>query len=353
MKTVLKVLLWLVLIALAIAAGYVGYVWFSYSRIEDERPLSITGTQQAQAPIGKELSVLTMNIGYGANDPEFSFFMDGGKRMTALDEETVRRTTGGVTSIIREADPELVLLQEVDQNSDRSHHVNQMEEISSALGDYASVYAVNYNTPYLFFPPTDPMGRVLSGILTLSKYRIESSVRRSLPLESGFKKLFDLDRCFSLSRLPTENGRYLTLVNIHASAFVEDQAVRDAQTECLLGALQDARDAGDYVICGGDFNHDLKGGHASELFGFEPRDAAWLSPFDEEMLPDDLRLVSSSNAPTLRDSAVMYVPGESFVTIIDGFIVSEDVTLSSIETIDAGFEYSDHNPVLMRLTLNP
>ena len=37
--------------------------------------------------------------------------------------------------------------------------------------------------------------------------------------------------------------------------------------------------------------------------------------------------------------------------IIDGFILSPNVTLNTVETLDAGFVYSDHNPVLLNVTL--
>ena len=37
--------------------------------------------------------------------------------------------------------------------------------------------------------------------------------------------------------------------------------------------------------------------------------------------------------------------------MIDGFIVSENVRVDGIETVDKGFANSDHNPVQLRFTL--
>jgi len=54
--------------------------------------------------------------------------------------------------------------------------------------------------------------------------------------------------------------------------------------------------------------------------------------------------------PTLRASNTGYVAGESFVTVVDGFIVSNNIAVIYEENIDANFEYSEH-PVLMQFIL--
>ena len=38
--------------------------------------------------------------------------------------------------------------------------------------------------------------------------------------------------------------------------------------------------------------------------------------------------------------------------MIDGFIVSNNITVDSFETIDLDFKNTDHNPVSMKITLN-
>ncbi|WP_230977655.1 hypothetical protein [Treponema vincentii] len=39
--------------------------------------------------------------------------------------------------------------------------------------------------------------------------------------------------------------------------------------------------------------------------------------------------------------------------VIDGFIVSPNISIMSVETLDESFRYADHNPVKLRVTLNP
>lgn len=350
-RWVLKAAAWLLALALAASAAYVAYVWLSYSRLEDGRALAVDNNQQAVLPSGKALTVMTMNLGFGAYTPEYSFFLDGGKYARALSRDGVVQTTQGAAGLIAQEDPALVLLQEVDVDSDRSHHVDQTAILTQALPDWGAVFALNYDSAYLFYPLTEPIGKSRSGLMTFSRYRVEEAVRRSLPLEEGFQKLLDLDRCFAQLRLPVDNGRYLTLINLHASAYAQDEAVRNAQVQLLSQAMADARARGDYVICGGDFNRDLLGGDSPTLFGFEWRDVSWLQPLEEEDLGEGMRLCAPTNAPTARDAGQPYTPGETFVVIMDGFAVSQDVEVAAVETVDTGFQFSDHNPVVMQFAL--
>ncbi len=60
------------------------------------------------------------------------------------------------------------------------------------------------------------MGVAESGLMTISKYKVDSVTRRSYPLnESWPTKLFDLDRCFSVARYQLSNGKEFVLCNSH------------------------------------------------------------------------------------------------------------------------------------------
>lgn len=55
--------------------------------------------------------------------------------------------------------------------------------------------------------------------------------------------------------------------------------------------------------------------------------------------------------PTSRNCDVPYSE-DSVVFILDGFLVSDNVTVTYLENVNEGFEYTDHNPVQMRFSLN-
>ena len=47
---------------------------------------------------------------------------------------------------------------------------------------------------------------VVGGHHDVFAFPITSALRRSLPIETGFTKLLDLDRCYSVSRIPVDGG---------------------------------------------------------------------------------------------------------------------------------------------------
>lgn len=79
-------------------------------------------------------------------------------------------------------------------------------------------------------------------------------------------KLLDLDRCYSLSRLPVEDGRELCLYNLHLSAYTSDGAIATEQLKLLCADMAAEYQRGNYVIAGGDFNKDVLG-NSDEAFG--------------------------------------------------------------------------------------
>ena len=51
------------------------------------------------------------------------------------------------------------------------------------------------------------------------------------------------------------------------------------------------------------------------------------------------------NEATCRGADIPYEKGVNYVTVIDGFIVSDNVEVISNATVDTQYAYSDHNPV--------
>ena len=72
------------------------------------------------------------------------------------------------------------------------------------------------------------------------------------------------------------------------------------------------------------------------------------------MLPEGWSYAYDLSVPSCRLLNQPYDPADAEDTqhyVIDGFILSPNVTLESVETLDEGFTASDHNPVLLRVTL--
>ncbi len=331
--------------------GYILYVFLSYYRVDDNQSLEIGDNTDKALSIDKTFTLTTYNIGFGAYSDDYSFFMDGGKYSRAFDEQAVRENTSGALNAIIKENPDFALFQEVDIDGTRSYHVNQLEMLSEQLVDFDLAFAQNYDSPYFFYPFNSPIGANKSGIATFSNFNIESALRRQLPIEDSFNKLIDLDRCYSISRIPTENGKYLVLYNVHLSAYTSDGTIANEQLQMLSDDMSCEYEKGNYVIAAGDFNKDLLG-DSSKYFERAEGEFNWAQPIDTSLLPDFITCVSGENIPTCRNADSAYrADGTDFVLSVDGFLVSDNVEITLCETIDTAFKFSDHNPVKLEFKL--
>lgn len=344
------------LLLLAIA-GYVGYVVQAYDRIADGQSLEIDNRSSDVMKTQKKYTVVTYNVGFGAFSPEYSFFMDGGEYARAFDEQAVMANTQGAIRVLQQLQPDLLLFQEVDLDSTRSYHINQMEMFIQAIPGYSSNFAINYDSPYYLYPLTQPHGKSLSGLATFARFTMGSAVRRSLPAEDGWRKYFDLDRCYSVTKIPVENGKTLCLYHVHLSAYAEESELIYQQLEVLFEDMQQEYQAGNYVIAGGDFNKDLLG-DSSQYF-LSQQDwgdngmPGWAQPFPTDRIPEHFTLCREEpvQTPSCRDSSEPYTSGQTYVTVVDGFICSDNIQVEKTQVIDTQFSYSDHNPVELTFTL--
>ena len=351
-----KIPVYVILAAVLTAVSYVAYVFLTFSRIEDNVTLEPAGDCDGVASVGEKYTIFTNNIGFGAYTADYTFFMDEGKESRARSKESVIDCVTRAAETALSYDPDIVLFQEVDTDSTRSYHVDQRDlinDIFAGAGDFDNVFAQNYHSAYLMYPLTEPHGASNSGLLTEARFDITSALRRSLPIATGFKKILDLDRCFSISRIPTDNGKELVIFNQHLSAYGTDAAQGNAQLEKLLGDMKAEYDKGNYVICGGDFNHDFTTTSKEYFNPGTDKSYTWCEPFPDDIMPEGFSKCTQYEGdliPTTRYTNEPYNEN-SFTVILDGFIVSDNVSVLSVENIDKAFEYTDHNPVIMEFEL--
>ena len=245
-------------------------------------------------------------------------------------------------------------MQEVDIGSTRTYQLDEREPLYAALSDKCSVFAQNYDSPYLMYPLNAPHGASRSGLLTFSRAAITAAERVELPVEGGFMKLLDLDRCYSVSRIPAEGGRELVLYDLHLSAYTSDGSIATEQLELLLADMQAEYEAGNWCVAGGDFNKDLLG-DSSVYFGEADQEYSWAQPIPESVFDGvDITLVAPLDeddpVPSCRNADGPYHQGQ-YVLTVDGFLVSANVEVQESLVIETGFAYSDHEPVEMTFVL--
>jgi len=353
LKITLITILTIIATIIAVVGGYFVYLVTAYHRIDDNLALEITSKGQVKDFVSTdtEYSILSYNIGYGALISDYSFFMDGGKESKARDEKDLIANVAGIAKQINDANVDFVMIQEVDVDATRTFGFNEVEDLENKLefGNY--VYAQNYDSPFLFYPVLDPIGASESGILTGSKYKITESLRRQLPIASGFSKFFDLDRCFSVSRIPVNNNKQLVIYNLHLSAYGSNPTIREQQLNTLFEEMKKDLEKDNYVICGGDFNHNLRAKWD------ETKAPDWAQPFPHDVLPEKTAFgfkvsnYTDIDADSCRNNDTGYVKGTTFTVLLDGIIVSDNVKVDFYQVLELEFERSDHNPVLMKFKL--
>ena len=357
-KKIVKPILVVIISLVIIFAAYMAYVLISYYRLEDNLSLEIEGSQNTAkeaVTTGETYRITSSNVGFGAYSDDYSFFMDGGTESWAFSEAAVNENIQGSAESVKSLAPDFYLFQEVDIDSTRSYHVNEKDLIYSILDENNNlnyVFAQNYDSPFLMYPFTQPHGKSKAGLLTMTSTKIQSAIRRSLPIEEGLSKLIDLDRCYSKSYIDVDNGKKLVLYNVHLSAYTTDPSTAENQVVMLNEDMLQELNAGNYIVAGGDMNKDMLG-DSSVYFGTTSSEN-WAQPFPDELLDDSFTVVGPIDEATpvasCRNADAPYSE-DSFVLTIDGFIVSNNVEVKYSNVYDTQFKYSDHNPVYMDFIL--
>lgn len=357
-KWIKRILLFIVVLLLAVGI-YAIYVFQSYHRLPDNLTLEVTRNgensyfdDKVLLETRKPYWIMTYNVGFGAYRPEFSFFMDGGESSWGKDSESVTAAICGMGEIINMVNPEFVFLQEVDIDGTRSYHINELDLMNRFMKGYYYDFAQNYDSPFLMAPLWQPHGANQSGIATYSRIEMTEALRRSLPVADSVDKILDLDRCYSISRVPMENGANLCLYNVHLTAYGGSDEVREGQLSMLFEDMKQDYARGNYVICGGDFNHNLRKENAENA-------PEWAYLFPRENLPEGFRMAIDAAKDgddiahnSCRNADMPYVEGETFTVTLDGFIVSDNVKVNYYQNMDWRYEFSDHDPVLMEFMLD-
>ena len=130
MKRWVKILLCIVLALVVLVGAYVAYVFIDYHRIGDME-LTPEGDAAWTAPTaGERYTVLSYNIGFGAYEDDYGFFMDGGTESWAWSEERLTANVDAIAAFLARQEADFYLLQEVDIDSTRSYHVDERHAAS-------------------------------------------------------------------------------------------------------------------------------------------------------------------------------------------------------------------------------
>lgn len=362
--------------ATALAAAGILLLFFAVSRIAEFRPAAVETTvfdTAAPDPLPDTITLLSWNIGYAGLGDDMDFFYDGGRKVRGERRRTEKNLME-IIAALQSAGADIILLQEVDRGSRRSYGLDEAACIEAGLPGYTASFAANFKTWWVPIPLRSPMGRVHSGLLTLSRRSPLQSSRISYPSAFPFpQRMFDLKRCLLASQFPTLSGDTLLVVNTHNTAY-DTGGMRTEETRFLSAYLEERLREGIASVTGGDWNQYPPDYRPSTPELSNPNFVP--EPVDSTLFGDGFRFVWDPSEPTLRYLDAPFDVGKVIgpkarakglgysalpewkkaqlprTTLTDFFVVSDGVEVLSVETLPLDFRLSDHNPVRLKIALH-
>lgn len=322
-------------------------IFLSVTEYKPEKIEELTKIEGSKSlKLEDSFSVMTFNIGYAGLGKDQDFFMDGGKMVRPEQKENVEENLKGIEQVFQRENPDFLLLQELDINSKRSYNINEKESVEAKLKK-DGVFAPNFVCEYVPFPlPT--IGKVESGVATFSQYSSEKATRISLPVSFKWPvRMANLKRCLLKTRFPiVGTDKELVIFNAHLEAYDDGEGKKE-QTKIMLEVMEEEYEKGNYVIAGGDFNQSL----AENLNKYPIKDEKnWIpGVLEPKDFGENFSMQMDHEVPTCRlNDSLLHKNTQTYV--VDGFLVSNNIIVEEVKTLDEGFVYSDHNPVRLKFS---
>ena len=319
---------------------------FSYNPKNAEE-ISLVGERKTEKISPDEVKILTFNTGYGALGSESDLKKEGGRGKRAS-ADVVLKNIRGISELVNLSSADVMLLQSVDIDSHRSRYVDQFSYYINN-GSYVGSYATDYKLRSTSLLP--PYKKVTSGLTTLSRKAVLSAERVSLPQNGG---ALSHDRCMLVSEFEVEKtDKKLVVINFELDAYISED-IKTQQFKAVTDYAQKRAENGDYVIIGGSFYKAIEEAAARyELSSKNKWNPEEFSVYD--IVPKGWVFAFDSTVPSARILSAPYnsvaEPEEKQVYCADGYILSPNIDVVMVATVDQEFRYSAHNPVMLSVKL--
>ncbi|KCZ54985.1 hypothetical protein HY29_01900 [Hyphomonas beringensis] len=305
-------------------------------------PVEQASPAAALKPASEPLTIMTWNIGYSGLGKESDFKADGGSMLRPPSKAIVRKNLEGIQGVLREQQPDVVLMQELAGPGFLTRGVNVVGGVEKALPDYSMFFSSDIRTR--LFP--GPLS-LKHGLGTFLKVANDGTQIERIPEEPEAMMGIIRRRYHVQVTELTADGQDWALINVHLSAFDEGANTRMQQLTAVLNLARSYYAAGKAVAVGGDWNMRL----APTDYAYTADDSAqfWIHDFPRDELDEGWQIAVDTRVPSVRTNEQPYTPGVNYTTNIDGLVVSPNVEIVSAEGLDLGFEYTDHQPVILKL----
>jgi endonuclease/exonuclease/phosphatase family metal-dependent hydrolase len=246
------------LLGLLIVTGLAGAMVYSLTWRPDARevlPVSCSTQAPLLAP-GQALKVMTWNVQYLAGK-RYVFWND---QAAGTDEaptaDDMAFSLDEVARVIRDEQPDVVLLQELDDGAKASDYQNQLKLLQERVADLYPCSAHAFDWKADFIPDPHIFGSVGRQLATLSRYEIEHAERLQLPVSQVnlISRQFKPKDALLLTYLPLSDGGQMAILNTHLDRATQPDDTLQTQISAVTKVLDKFESRGTPWLIGGDFN---------------------------------------------------------------------------------------------------
>ncbi|MGU9812286.1 endonuclease/exonuclease/phosphatase family protein [Pseudomonas sp. LF052] len=254
-------LLRITLLSLLIIAGLLAALIYSLTwRPVDKQilPVSCVAPRAPTLLPGQALKVMTWNVQYLAGK-NYVFWYDTADGNGPDDRPTVEDMASSldeVARVIRDEQPDILLLQELDENAKPSHYQDQIALLQERLVDLYPCSAQAFDWKADFVPSLHIFGSVGRKLVTLSRYQIEHAERLQLPVSPAnfISRQFQAKPALLLTYLPLSDGGQLAVLNTRLDGDKPGRSAVQEQVKATVKLLDKFEGRGTPWLIGGDFN---------------------------------------------------------------------------------------------------
>ncbi|WP_248915609.1 endonuclease/exonuclease/phosphatase family protein [Pseudomonas moorei] len=246
------------LLGLLIVTGLAGAMVYSLTWRPDARevlPVSCSTQAPLLAP-GQALKVMTWNVQYLAGK-RYVFWND---QAAGTDEaptaDDMAFSLDEVARVIRDEQPDVVVLQELDDGAKASDYQNQLKLLQERVADLYPCSAHAFDWKADFIPDPHIFGSVGRQLATLSRYEIEHAERLQLPVSQVnlISRQFKPKDALLLTYLPLSDGGQMAILNTHLDRATQLDDTLQTQISAVTKVLDKFESRGTPWLIGGDFN---------------------------------------------------------------------------------------------------
>ncbi|MEB0044540.1 MULTISPECIES: endonuclease/exonuclease/phosphatase family protein [unclassified Pseudomonas] len=246
------------LLGLLLVLCLMGALIFSLTWRPDDRevlPVSCSTKAPTLVP-GQALKVMIWNVQYLAGK-RYVFWND----LAQGDDESptpedMAFSLDEVARVVRDEQPDIVLLQELDDGAKASDYQNQLKLLQERVADLYPCSTQAFDWKADFVPDPHILGSVGRQLATLSRYQIEHAERVQLPVTPGnvISRQFQPKTALLVAYLPLSDGGQIAMINTHLDRAHQPDDTLQLQVTAVAKVLDTYESRGTPWLIGGDFN---------------------------------------------------------------------------------------------------